>query len=143
MIINNRPESTILGALEKSVFKFYLTGSRFFGGFTPNSDWDYFVQDEPDVREYLNSLGFHSDPNQDLLGYDDSTIVSVWQLNDIHMQLVVNADFKFEVQTYLSRMTNMRAIPKTARKHLWNLAIKVVNEKNQAEAKQLEFHDRY
>ncbi len=38
-------------------FKFYLTGSRYFGVETKNSDWDFVVQDSKEVVAWLNSLG--------------------------------------------------------------------------------------
>jgi hypothetical protein len=35
---------------------FYLTGSRFFGNFTENSDWDYFTDDERKFYEVITGL---------------------------------------------------------------------------------------
>ena len=39
-------------------FKFYLTGSRYFGGDTKDSDWDFFTADTETVRDWLWDQGF-------------------------------------------------------------------------------------
>ncbi len=38
----------------------YLTGSRFFGGETPLSDYDFFTKDTKEVRIRLKAIGFVS-----------------------------------------------------------------------------------
>lgn len=49
---------------------FYLTGSRYFGTARDDSDWDYFVQDDPLVHDWLSENGFfveHESYKQDPL----------------------------------------------------------------------------
>lgn len=57
---------TVLDYLAHSQHKFYLTGSRFFGGAKADSDYDFFTQDCVEVRAELGRLGFR--PEQ---GYED------------------------------------------------------------------------
>ena len=128
VIVNERHANSVIGKMEGSNFNFYLTGSRFFGGFTPTSDWDYFVKDSPEVRSFLFNIGFYEKESDDMTGYDDSTIVSVFEQNDIHIQLVKDAELKARAQKLLSEHTNMRSIPKTARKYLWILALGMLQQ---------------
>jgi hypothetical protein len=123
MIVTNRCEHSIVNKLEKSEHTFYLTGSRFFGGYSIHSDWDYFVKDSLGVRGFLLRLGFQEEENLDLKMYDDSTIVTVMSFNDIQIQLVHDADFKHQVQTLLLQVNGLKGVPKTARKYVWNYAI--------------------
>lgn len=37
---------------------FTLTGSQYFGYARPESDWDFIVEDSPDVRAWLKTIGF-------------------------------------------------------------------------------------
>jgi predicted nucleotidyltransferase len=123
MIVNQRHDTSIIGKLEKSEFSFYLTGSRFFGGYHPGSDWDYFVTDSLKVRGFLDSLGFSEDENLTLQQYDDSTIITVMSYNDIQIQLVKDANFKHEVQTLLLQTNGLHSVPKASRKFVWNYAV--------------------
>jgi hypothetical protein len=127
MAIKNahHPES-VIAKMESSTIDFYLTGSRFFGGANPGSDWDYFARDSRTAREFLSSLGFYPVIDIDMAIYDDSTIVSVYERNDVQVQLVKDAILKNSAQQFLAENCNMRAIPKESRKHLWNLAIRMV-----------------
>jgi len=125
MIVNVRHDSSIIGKLEKSEFSFYLTGSRFFGGYHSKSDWDYFVSDNARVRDFLYSLGFYESEGEALLRYDDSTIVTVLVYNDIHIQLVKDATFKHQVQLLLLQTNSLHSVPKESRKFVWNAAIAI------------------
>jgi hypothetical protein len=50
---------TILAKLQENRdFVFHLTGSRFFGGDSPCSDWDFFTSDTEAVRDFLWNMGF-------------------------------------------------------------------------------------
>lgn len=122
MIVQPRHKDSLIGKMENSEFVFYLTGSRFFGGFNPASDWDYFAEDSPEIRKFLYSLGFQEDDNI-MNQYDDSTIVTVLFRNDVQVQLVQNVLLKEAAQTFLSTYALMKSTPKEARKYLWNMAI--------------------
>lgn len=53
------PQSQTLQAMQESEkFNFYLTGSRYMGGEREDSDWDFMVQDSPDLRAFLTDMGF-------------------------------------------------------------------------------------
>ena len=46
--------------LENSGFEFFPTGSRYFGGYKPDSDWDFMAQASSEVEEFLTSNGFEA-----------------------------------------------------------------------------------
>lgn len=56
--LNLTPAPQVVETLDKSPFKFYLTGSRLFGGKRAGSDFDYVVQDNPAVEQLLQQAGF-------------------------------------------------------------------------------------
>jgi hypothetical protein len=125
MIVNQRHVDSTIGKMEGSNFEFHLTGSRFFGGFKPSSDWDYFVQDSNEVRDFLVNIGFdmQEDP---IFAYDDITIVSLFTKNDIHVQIVQNAKLKAEAQQLLSEFAKIKAVPKEYRRYFWNFAFAIL-----------------
>ena len=45
-------------AMGASTFAFYLTGSRFYGEVTAQSDWDFFVLDHANLDYWLLDNGF-------------------------------------------------------------------------------------
>ena len=57
MILSGIPGVTLL---HSAPFEFYLTGSRYIGGARPDSDWDFIVQDSPEIRSWLSMVGFES-----------------------------------------------------------------------------------
>lgn len=133
---NNQLYPQNVQALMDSKFEFYLTGSRFFRTNQWHSDWDFFVTDREDVREFLKNLGFvPMDGN--LAGYDDTTIVEVWTDSPdnfvngkiVQIQLVNNAIFKSKVQNaLLEKYGVMFPTDKSKAKDLWNLAVKVAEQ---------------
>lgn len=61
MILNDTIFPTpvaVANLLHLSEHSFYFTGSRWMGGWKPDSDWDYIAQDSPEVIAYLTGLGF-------------------------------------------------------------------------------------
>lgn len=65
--------------LEESSYEFFLTGSRLFGGYRQNSDYDFFVQEGKEVESYLQELGFVEDTGASY--DDDQSFVKVLTLN--------------------------------------------------------------
>lgn len=104
--------SGLKSILNDNTHEYYLTGSRFFGTYTPVSDWDFFTKDTPDTRSYLESCGFerleHSRYSDDptitvVYRYTpsiESLSVSVW----IDVQLVENPDRKRKAQELIKWM---------------------------------------
>lgn len=43
----------IVEEMEKSEFDFYLTGARFFGSATEESNWEFFAQNSTEITEWL------------------------------------------------------------------------------------------
>ena len=115
-MIKNQPY-TIHDELRNSKFEFYLTGSRYLGGANDNSDWDYFTQNSPGVRDFLQRLGF----KHDLSGYyDDPLIVSVMCSGDVHVQLCLNVESKERVQwTLKNNGVRFDRIPKDQARRIW------------------------
>ena len=126
MIVNVRHEDSIVRKMEEFPGKFYLTGSRFFGGVHSKSDWDYFTNDTYKTRAFLQLLGFVEDQKSAELQYDDFSLNTVFVLNDIHIQLVKDAFVKNKAQTFLLENVPMKSIPKASRKYVWNLALRIV-----------------
>jgi len=63
MVINDSTFPTPIAAanlLHLDGFTYFFTGSRWMGGWTPDSDWDYITQDSPEIQAYLKGLGFQS-----------------------------------------------------------------------------------
>lgn len=121
----------IIARLNSSSQPFYLTGSRFFDGNTPQSDWDFFT--DYNVDGFLESLGFHK---MHFPAYRDSATVSVYRnpwhhVANIHVQ--VTGTFlrrKIRAQELLRVMwpfldANVKE-NKTRRLELWNEALKLV-----------------
>lgn len=48
----------LVSCLRNSKFKFFLTGSRYFGGYTTVSDWDFFVDSNVESLNFIKGLGF-------------------------------------------------------------------------------------
>ena len=69
MIVGSIPESIskmsseeIIRRMKNSNTVFHLTGSRFFGGAGPASDWDFFVDNNDGARAEAKGLGFRPMP---------------------------------------------------------------------------------
>jgi len=126
---------SILNKLEYSVFTFYPTGSRYFGGVSSESDWDFFVEDSKEVREFLCQMGFESN---DAEAYDDSTVVAVWSyytrsswdkgLTKIDVQLISEKKFssKLMVQKLIKDYFGDNGLPgnKQTQREIWKLMLK-------------------
>ena len=61
------PIVATLFELEFSEFNFYLTGSRFFGGISNTSDWDFVTENNDKIENYLVSIGFKENVNLNYL----------------------------------------------------------------------------
>ena len=49
---------SMVETIRRSPIEFHLTGSRFFGNNTPESDWDFFVEESKDLRFWLATYEF-------------------------------------------------------------------------------------
>ncbi len=93
------PDNSLLCTLSKmmqSEHPFYLTGSRFFSTYNHDSDYDFFVKDNDDVRRFISQLQFRHVSS----GYDpDSSLADVAQWKSrIHVQLVKPEFFEIKMK---------------------------------------------
>lgn len=117
---------SVLKAMEQSEFNFHLTGSRFFGGARMDSDWDFFVQDSPEVRSWIEGHEF----NKEFEGknyYGDPNIAVVYRYrNSIHVQVVPDAFAKSFVQRALVKAEVLKSASKMEAKRIWTLGYKLL-----------------
>jgi len=112
----------VIKLLENSEFKFYLTGSRFFGGYTANSDYDYFAKATDPVRHYLSWLGFDEDTiSMDYFPADaNTTAVFTSPCKKIQVQLQYDVEAKLRIQSIIkSSIPQFQFFEKYVRKSIW------------------------
>jgi predicted nucleotidyltransferase len=121
--------SSILFKLQNSDLDFYLTGSRFFNNHRENSDYDFFVEDSPGVRQFLKSLGFSKLNNSAYL--DDNTVVVYRYMPKsgyyitIDIQIVVDAVKKQSIQNIMKYNDFILTGDKTYAKTVWNTLMSI------------------
>lgn len=123
---HNIDVSSILFKLQNSDLDFYLTGSRFFNTNNKNSDYDFFVEDTPGVRQFLKSLGFEKLNNSTYL--DNNTIIVYRYMsrkNHIDIQIVVDAVKKQSVQNIMKYNDFILTGDKTYAKTVWNTLMSI------------------
>ena len=133
-MIVNRPIArriSMIDQITQSVINFHLTGSRFFGNVTDDSDWDFFVESQDGLRNWLEGMGFEAQgadygegneprfsiPPEDKL---DPTIQEVWMYENpvtkekIHIQVIKpeRITLKQEAQDIIFRNNLMRLAPR-------------------------------
>jgi transcription antitermination factor NusG len=141
-----------LEKLDQSSYEFFLTGSRELNPKAVNnkSDWDFYVQDGPDVREALNFLGFvqvGDEKEMNYLGFRNAEEIGYKGMADmpnscvlfkhmtsgkplpIHVQAVNDAEWKTKAQEFYKQNVDMNwlySVQKETRrqieKHLWKMA---------------------
>lgn len=103
---------------------FHLTGSRFFGGYSSHSDWDFFTEFNASVVEFLVRCGFRKDKNS----YETPATVYYHQ-SGVHVQLVDSSKEKLEEQRLLSEWGKLSSFDKLQRARIWKLAELVTKTK--------------
>ena len=122
----------VLKAMEDSQFEFFLTGSRYFGGYHEGSDYDFFVLESTGVEEWLRAKDFHLDMESQY--ENDPTFAKVFSLKTdigwIQVQLIKPEEFKRKqvVQRLLYNRYGKNGLPgdKIAKCELWRLAYSIV-----------------
>lgn len=94
------PMQTML-LIAVSEYVFHLTGSQFFGNSRIDSDWDFFTQECPEVRVFLEGAGFDLVTENIHLYPDDPNIAEVWGKGLVHIQLVRDVSLKLAAQKIL------------------------------------------
>lgn len=111
----------ILHEMQNSNIHFYLTGSRYFGGWNNESDWDFFVESSPDAISWLIKNNFELDLESS--DYRDNNTLAVYKHKkwDIHIQVSQDAALKAQVQSaiYEKFLTTYRNMSKNTRNFFW------------------------
>ena len=123
--------------------KFYLTGSKYFGGETDTSDKDFFVSYSPELKQTLLSLGFieiyapDSDTNS-TSDYNDFTLECVLRggpnfnpnypdsrsSSDIDIQMVNLIEIRLAARSLLYGLeVDWSCISKRDRTYLWKMVM--------------------
>lgn len=114
-----------------SEFEFYLTGSRFFGTQTEDSDWDFFVGYSKEVVAFLIENNFRIVNDSE---YEDSNTVAVYRYMDkfnrpsmcVDVQVVLNPAMKEDIQNKIKPVIRNSAIKdKEAMRLMWNVAYRL------------------
>ena len=117
-------------------YKFYLTGSRYFGGATENSDYDFFIQDSDEVARDLLHHGFELLPSYSCDGSGekrlarDHDIIRVMRFTDtdingkpfqIDVQLVADVKRRAAIIKWAKYSELIPKLSKKDRPDFWNL----------------------
>lgn len=94
---------SMFDTMRDSEFEFFLTGSRYFGTDNSGSDYDFFVQDCPEIHNWLIKNSFRAILNA-RYGRDSLTVV-VYRYRDIDVQVVKNAGLKNVAQIGIKKVT--------------------------------------
>lgn len=123
MLHNLPPKLDKLVTLSESKHDFYLTGSYYFGGTHRGSDFDFFAENIPEIREWLEFNGF-----QEMVGmhssYMDMNTSSVYRHRqaNIDVQLVHDLQMKQVAQDMIKQAGSMSVMAtKTQKKSVWEL----------------------
>ena len=125
MIVGKITTRDLLTKLSESSNQYFPTGSKYTGTDNSQSDWDFFAQDCPEVRNELESMGF-----QLLHGeyYGDNCTNAVmrihYQSSWIDIQLVNDVEVKTQAQNLLESLGLLSEFhgQKQKRRELWNAA---------------------
>src|SRR5688572_28844573 len=107
----------VVTRMNQSVFVWYLTGSRFFGHNTEISDWDFFGEDSPEKRMWLEQNGFTVESETDYLDGFNTVVYRHW--TNVHVQLVQGAGEKDKVQQFLKDFP-WTLVPKMYQTSIWD-----------------------
>lgn len=110
--VPNLESAAIINKLhEAEGITFHLTGSRFFNHNHPNSDWDFFTQDNNETANFLINLGFEIQSFNSTEYRDVETAVVLRWTNSINqwidVQLVKHVDVKIIAQRLLKERVFM------------------------------------
>lgn len=119
---------SIVKEMRNSEFTFYLTGSRFWGNYNYQSDWDFFTQDSPEVRTWLKKFNFVEYSNDTHYSSDDQCL-SVYNFkgssepfDHIHIQVVADVEIKKIIQAILIELFPLGFKTKNDAKAIWKAA---------------------
>ncbi len=123
MFVNFTRQVDPLESLENSPFKFYLTGSRFFGNNRKSSDYDFFAVYCTDVEEFLQREGFRNISLVETNYFGTDGIKGLYRNSNVDVQLVSDPELKARVQEVLKNSEQFMNAGKPNRKVMWSLAL--------------------
>jgi hypothetical protein len=123
----------VLLKLDDSHFDFHLTGSRYFGGFSQNSDYDFFVRNSEEIVAFLESIGF---VKEECSNYQasigllcDTVAIYAHPFCRIHIQLVTDTKLRSFIAHKLDSSMIMVNADKKTKSKIWQLAYTLCNSK--------------
>jgi hypothetical protein len=127
----NTNASTSLVLLQTLPYDFYLTGSRFFGNPTKESDWDFYCEYNENLIDTLKDHGFRTlIPTT----YRDANTSLVLRRDNVDIQFVKDFAKKHKVQSLLLQLIKHFDLPlkdftKLQRVQIWdNLGAALTNK---------------
>lgn len=127
-LISDKTQNLLNKLQNDNRFTFYLTGSRFFGGASENSDWDFMVEENAGLDNFLKENNF-SDIGYE--NYNDCSVLAVWFNATVHVQVLKEGTLrkKLKVQSMLKECEIMPILSsdKRLRSMLWNLLLSLVH----------------
>ena len=123
--------NNILDKLDKSQYKFWLTGSRYFEEKT-DCDWDFYSESSQGIIYFLQELGFKCcDNDPSYIGVDSLKVYRIFPETEEHIdiQLVDDINEKHVCQRELKKVlsNNVVVFSKSIRTKLWRAAHNVYN----------------
>jgi hypothetical protein len=114
----------VIRILNISSFRFYITGSRYFGYAQPDADWDFFTQDKEGIADYLKSKGFKR------IGMDPKWLgtecLGIYRNDQAQVEVAVQKDWlkKHRAQEFIRRnpatIEKLRSLHKFDRGQVWD-----------------------
>lgn len=125
--------------LHSMPFKVYPTGSRYLGGATEHSDWDFFTADSPATRKALEEAGFETRGHEYSSEYLDVNTVAVYRMCTVYpyvdVQLQRDVDSKIaaqEVILHFKQHLQESLRDRNKRSQVWDDAYKFIGPVNYA-----------
>ena len=122
MIYGFKKEDTIFNKLNNLDTTLYLTGSRFFGGATADSDYDFFTSNDLGLKNTLKDLEFEKIDDAVYPDQDNICLMRYSKDVQIDIQIIHHPVHKLFAQNDLIDV-GMRHIPKMYRPKIWDLSL--------------------
>ena len=119
---------SVLEVLRDSEFDFKLTGSRHFGCYTQESDFDFYVKYSKEVLTFLREYGFTLITNEE--GYSDIPDTLVYRLGNVDVQVRQNFLAFDRLNRWMGSQEKavkyLQSLNKKDRRQYWSFLLKLV-----------------
>jgi hypothetical protein len=117
-----------IAILANSQYEFRLGGSRFFGNYKVDSDYDFFIQTSDEVKTFLRNNEFKN--NADNVDYYDVNTESTFKYGKTTAILVFSLEKRIRAHDYLIK--NFNGISPKNDVKFWDCIYeKIANEENE------------